>query len=196
MNEKMTKAIMDSKFELVIDTYGQKAYVSYPDETEIGEKNETFIEEKYDVIIPDIETVKSAIKYAVDCCVIDGKYNSYMKDIGIVKGILKFYTNIPDDYFTDSDIDTIINKDMLYYDHSIDINDSRGNIMLRRYYEAVCDELDYVKNKYCHTTDFQRFLDSIVGGFTVENKETNELFSGLIGTIVDRYGDLIEDNLK
>ena len=62
MNEKMTKAIMDSKFELVIDTYGQKAYVSYPDETEIGEKNETFIEEKYDVIVPDIETVKSAIK--------------------------------------------------------------------------------------------------------------------------------------
>lgn len=191
----MTKAIIDGKFELVIDTYGQKAYISYVEEIE-GEEVGNLKEEKYDIIIPDIETVKEAIKYAVDYCVVDGKYNSYMKDIGIVRGVLKFYTNIPDDYFTDSDIDTIINKDMLYYDHSVDIDDSCGNIMLRRYYEAVCDELDYVKNKYCHTTDFQKFLDSIVGGFTVENKETGKLFGDLIGTVVDRYGDLFDDKLK
>lgn len=184
MNEKMTKAIVEGKFKLIIDTSNKEVNVEYLIETD-AENIE--MKDRYDVVYPKVDNVLEAIKYAVDYCTRDGKVNLYLKDIGVVKGILKYYTNMPDDYFTDEDIDTIINNNLMSY---------VSDIALRRYYEAVEEEVDNIMGKFYHTTDFQRFLDSIVGGFTVENKETNELFSGLIGTIVDRYGELFDDKLK
>lgn len=175
MNEKMTKAIVEGKFKLIIDTSNKEVNVEYLIETE-AENIE--MKDRYDVVYPKVDNVLEAIKYAVDYCTRDGKVNLYLKDIGVVKGILKYYTNMPDDYFTDEDIDIIINNNLMSY---------VSDIALRRYYEAVEEEVDNIRNGYSNSGDFDKFLDSMTGGYTVENEETNQLFAGLIGSIIDKY---------
>lgn len=175
MNEKMTKAIVEGKFKLIIDTSNKEVNVEYLIETE-AENIE--MKNRYDVVYPKVDNVLEAIKYAVDYCTRDGKVNLYLKDIGVVKGILKYYTNMPDDYFTDEDIDTIINNNLMSY---------VSDIALRRYYEAVEEEVDNIRNGYSNSGDFDKFLDSMTGGYTVENEETNQLFAGLISSIIDKY---------
>lgn len=175
MNEKMTKAIVEGKFKLIIDTSNKEVNVEYLIETD-AENIE--MKDRYDVVYPKVDNVLEAIKYAVDYCARDGKVNLYLKDIGVVKGILKYYTNMPDDYFTDEDIDTIINNNLMSY---------VSDIALRRYYEAVEEEVDNIRNGYSNSGDFDKFLDSMTGGYTVENEETNQLFAGLISSIIDKY---------
>lgn len=175
MSEKMTKAIVEGKFKLIIDTSNKEVNVEYLIETD-AENIE--MKDRYDVVYPKVDNVLEAIKYAVDYCTRDGKVNLYLKDIGVVKGILKYYTAIPDDYFTDEDIDTIINNNLMSY---------VSDIALRRYYEAVEEEVDNIRNGYSNSGDFDKFLDSMTGGYTVENEETNQLFAGLIGSIIDKY---------
>ena len=168
--EVIIKAIKKNKCQIILDMGNESVNFVYQDE-EGSEQNE-----KYNIVFPDIETIKQAIQYAVNYCIENNKVNHYLKEIGILKGIIKYYTGIPDDYFTDDEIDIIINKGIVSYANS-DI-DSNSNVALRRYYEAVITEIENITAQN---------NNSLFGGFSVENEETNQLFTGLIGSIMDKY---------
>ena len=168
--EVITKAIKGNKCKIILDMGNESVNFVYQDEKG-SEQNE-----KYNIVFPDIETIKQAIQYAVNYCIENNKVNHYLKEIGILKGIIKYYTGIPDDYFTDDEIDIIINKGIVSYANS-DI-DSNSNVALRRYYEAVITEIENITAQN---------NNSLFGGFSVENEETNQLFTGLIGSIMDKY---------
>ena len=168
--EVIIKAIKENKCKIIFDMGNESVNFVYQDE------DATDYIKKYNIIFPNIETVKQAIQYAVDYCIEDNKVNHYLKEIGVIKGIIKYYTDIPDDYFTDDEIDIIINKGIVSYANS-DI-DSNSNVALRRYYEAVITEIENITAQN---------NNSLFGGFSVENEETNQLFTGLIGSIMDKY---------
>lgn len=168
--EVIIKAIKKNECQIILDMGNESVNFVYQDEKGT-EQNE-----KYNIVFPDIKTVKQAIQYAIDYCIENNKVNLYLKDIGVLKGIIKYYTDIPDDYFTDDELDIIINKGIVSYANS-DI-DSNGNVALRRYYEAVINEIENVTVQN---------NNSLFGGFSVENEETNQLFTGLIGSIMDKY---------
>ena len=168
--EVIIKAIKKNKCQIILDMGNESVNFVYQDEKG-SEQNE-----KYNIVFPDIETIKQAIQYAVDYCIENNKVNHYLKEIGMLKGIIKYYTGIPDDYFTDDEIDIIINKGIVSYANS-DI-DSNSNVALRRYYEAVISEIENITAQN---------NNSLFGGFSVENEETNQLFTGLIGSIMDKY---------
>ena len=168
--EVIIKAIKKNKCQIILDMGNESVNFVYQDEKG-SEQNE-----KYNIVFPDIETIKQAIQYAVDYCIENNKVNHYLKEIGILKGIIKYYTGIPEDYFTDDEIDIIINKGIVSYANS-DI-DSNSNVALRRYYEAVITEIENITAQN---------NNSLFGGFSVENEETNQLFTGLIGSIMDKY---------
>ena len=168
--EVIIKAIKKNKCQIILDMGNESVNFVYQDEKG-SEQNE-----KYNIVFPDIETIKQAIQYAVNYCIENNKVNHYLKEIGILKGIIKYYTGIPEDYFTDDEIDIIINKGIVSY---IDSNiDSNSNVALRRYYEAVISEIENITAQN---------NNSLFGGFSVENEETNQLFTGLIGSIMDKY---------
>ena len=168
--EVIIKAIKKNKCQIILDMGNESVNFVYQDEKG-SEQNE-----KYNIVFPDIETIKQAIQYAVNYCIENNKVNHYLKEIGILKGIIKYYTGISDDYFTDDEIDIIINKGIVSYANS-DI-DSNSNVALRRYYEAVITEIENITAQN---------NNSLFGGFSVENEETNQLFTGLIGSIMDKY---------
>ena len=76
MNEKMTKAIVEGKFKLIIDTSNKEVNVEYLIETETENIE---MKDRYDVVYPKVDNVLEAIKYAVDYCTRDGKVNLYLK---------------------------------------------------------------------------------------------------------------------
>ena len=174
--EVITKAIKENKCKIILDMGNESVNVVYQDE------DATDYIKKYNIIFPNIETVKQAIQYAVDYCIEDNKVNHYLKEIGVIKGIIKYYTDIPDDYFTDDELDIIINKGIVSYVNSdIDLN---GNVALRRYYEAVISEIENITAQN---------NNSLFGGFSVENEETKDL---LFNVLESALGNSFDNSLS
>ena len=174
--EVITKAIKENKCKIILDMGNESINFVYQDE------DATDYIKKYNIIFPNIETVKQAIQYAVDYCIEDNKVNHYLKEIGVIKGIIKYYTDIPDDYFTDDELDIIINKGIVSYVNSdIDLN---GNVALRRYYEAVISEIENITAQN---------NNSLFGGFSVENEETKDL---LFNVLESALGNSFDNSLS
>lgn len=174
--EVIIKAIKKNKCQIILDMGNESVNFVYQDEKG-SEQNE-----KYNIVFPDIETIKQAIQYAIDYCIENNKVNLYLKDIGALKGIIKYYTDIPDDYFTDDELDIIINKGIVSYANS-DI-DSNGNVALRRYYEAVINEIENVTAQN---------NNSLFGGFSIENEETKDL---LFNVLESAFGNSFDNSLS
>lgn len=174
--EVITKSIKENKCKIILDMGNESINFVYQDE------DATDYIKKYNIIFPNIETVKQAIQYAVDYCIENNKVNHYLKEIGVLKGIIKYYTDIPDDYFTDDELDIIINKGIVSYANS-DI-DSNGNVALRRYYEAVINEIENVTAQN---------NNSLFGGFSVENEETKDL---LFNVLESAFGNSFDNSLS
>lgn len=174
--EVIIKAIKKNKCQIILDMGNESVNFVYQDEKG-SEQNE-----KYNIVFPDIETIKQAIQYAVDYCIENNKINHYLKEIGVLKGIIKYYTNIPDDYFADDEIDIIINKGIVSYtDSNIDSN---SNVALRRYYEAVITEIENVTVQN---------NNNLFGGFSVENEETKDL---LFNVLESAFGNSFDNSLS
>lgn len=170
MNKKVIiKAIKDNKCKIILDMKDESINFIYQDE------DFTDHIKKYNIIFPNIETVNQAIRYAVEYCIENNRINHYLKEIGILKGIIRYYTDIPNDYFSDEELDVIINKGIVSYTNS-DI-DSNENSALERYYDAVMSEIDNTVIK---------FNNSSFSDFTFDNEETKKLlfnvFENVLGT--------------
>ena len=174
--EVITKAIKENKCKIILDMGNESINFVYQDE------DATDYIKKYNIIFPNIETVKQAIQYAVDYCVENNKVNHYLKEIGVIKGIIKYYTDIPNDYFTDDELDIIINKGIVSYANSD--TDLNGNVALRRYYEAVVSEIDNAMIK---------FNNSSFGDFSFDNEETKEL---LYNVLENAFGNGLDNSLN
>lgn len=174
--EVITKAIKENKCKIILDMGNESINFVYQDE------DATDYIKKYNIIFPKIETVKQAIQYAVDYCIENNKVNHYLKEIGVLKGIIKHYTDIPDDYFTDDELDTIINKGIVSYTNSD--TDSNGNVALRRYYEAVINEIDNATIKLNNPS---------FGDFSFNNEETKEL---LFNVFENAFGNSFDNSLS
>lgn len=167
--EVIIKAIKDNKCKIILDMKDESVNFIYQEE------DCTDHIKKYNIIFPNIETVNQAIRYAVEYCIENNKINHYLKEIGVLKGIIRYYTDIPNDYFSDDELDVIINKGIVSYTNSD--TDSNENSALERYYEAVMSEIDNTVIK---------FNNSSFSDFTFDNEETKKLlfnvFENVLGT--------------
>ncbi len=170
--EIILKAIKENKCKIILDMKDESVNFIYQD------KDCTDYIKKYNIIFPNIETVNQAIQYAVNYCIENNKVNHYLKELGVLKGIIRYYTDIPNDYFSDDELDIIINKGIVSYANSN--TDSNENSALRRYYEAVVNEIDNIVIKFNNSS----FRD-----FTFDNEETKKLlfnvFENFLGNDLD-----------
>lgn len=166
--EIIIKAIKENKCKIILDMKDESVNFIYQDE------DCTDYIKKYNIIFPNIETVNQAIRYAVEYCIENNRINHYLKEIGVLKGIIRYYTDIPSDYFSDDELDVIINKGIVSYTNS-DI-DSNENSALQRYYEAVISEINDAATEFKYSS---------FGDFTFDNEETRKLLFNVFENILE-----------
>lgn len=180
MNEMMKKAFDEGKMKIIIDNYDKTLSIEYF--VGDGTDEQTV---KYNIITPDIQDTLKAIQYVIGYCTDKGKVNAYLKNIGILKGIFKFYTDMPDDMFSEDEVDAIINKNMLSYDGMILYE---YDISLRRFYDAVCEELDNLREKYIHSGGILDLDIPDLSNINIENKELKGYLGDVWNAIFENVG--------
>lgn len=181
MNEMMKKAFDEGKMKIVIDNYDRTISIEYF--VGDGTDEQTV---KYNIIIPNIQDTLKAIQYVIGYCTDKGKVNAYLKNIGILKGIFKFYTDMPDDMFSEDEVNTIINKCILSYD---DMDLYEHDIFLRRFYDAVCEELDNIREKYIHSGGVLNFDIPDLSNISIENEELKGYLGDVWNAIFENIGN-------